>query len=110
MIPFSNSARLLLTIRNAGNGPALSVRVQLAGGRFTGATEEWGPIGASAQQQRPYYAEVEIAGFVVPTSTPETITITYDGDGWTSGKLVLTRAAPQELQWVRTDTHPEPLA
>jgi hypothetical protein len=84
-LPGTNAYRLVLTLTNAGRGPAADVKVKYD----RGGVEDPIVIGPGLTVNRSYlfstYSPARTDG------VPETIWITYDGLGWQGGAITLKR-------------------
>lgn len=88
--PESNAYRLLLHINNAGLGPAKNILTHFRGTSSSEHAVE--PLGAGQNVYKPYPVAFQI-GQPPDTTTPEEIEVTYDGESWSGGAVLLTRIA-----------------
>ena len=94
----SSATRLLVTVKNAGRGPAQDVIVSFEGMVDPSLPEDFiGPLGAGDHVMRPHYCPRLSAGSVPAGSVPETIRVRYGGLGWDGGLALVQRIA---------DSHP----
>jgi hypothetical protein len=89
----SNATRLLVTVTNAGRGPAQDVVVSFEGLLEPIADDLIGPIGPGGVANRTYYCPRLSPGSAPPGSVPEVIRVRYDGFGWSRGSAVVQRVA-----------------
>lgn len=94
----ASGTRLVVTVKNAGRGPAQDVVVSFEGMTDPSLPDEFiGPLGAGDEVMRPHYCPCLSAGAVPVGSVPETICVRYRGLGWNGGIAVVQRIA---------DSHP----
>ncbi len=90
----SSATRLIVTVKNAGSGPAQDVVASFEGMADPSLTDDFiGPLGAGDEVMRPYYCPRLSAGSVPAGSVPETIRVRYAGIGWDGGLALVQRVA-----------------
>jgi hypothetical protein len=90
----SSATRLVVTVKNAGLGPAQDVVASFEGMVNPSLPEEFiGLLGAGDHVMRPFYCPRLSAGSVPAGSVPETIRVRYGGLGWDGGLAVVQRVA-----------------
>jgi hypothetical protein len=90
----ASGTRLVVTVKNAGRGPAQDVVVSFEGMTDPSLADEFiGPLGAGDEVMRPHHCPRLSAGAVPAGSVPETIRVRYKGLGWDGGVAVVQRVA-----------------
>ena len=100
-LPVTNSMGLVLSMTNAGLGPASDIIVRFEGLMYPADEEHIVAIGSGATSVRAFRMPHYSAATANAGEVPETISILYSGIGWRDGCLAITRVpGSQPPTWV----------